>query len=110
SVRPWATGHSAALGSLISPSTASRLSATSDTGLLSGSWFGGLRRRPRGARRLLAGRAHAPVDDLRLIDHVRVVVQRRKARRLTDGAVDVGDLAAAAAYDMVMVVADARLV
>ena len=54
--------------------------------------------------------AQAPVDDLGLVDREAVVVGRGQARRLTDGAVDVDDRAAGAAHEVVVVVADARLV
>ena len=54
--------------------------------------------------------AQAPVDDLGLVDRVAVVVGRGQAGRAADGAVDVGDRAARAAHQVVMVVADPRLV
>src|SRR6476660_3779432 len=52
----------------------------------------------------------APVHDLRLVDDETAVVGRCQAGRLADGAVDVGDGPAGPADDVVVVVADPRLV
>src|SRR3954471_10958211 len=57
-----------------------------------------------------AGGAQAPVDDLGLVDAEAGVVGGGEARRVADGAVDVGDRAARAAHHVVVVVVDARLV
>ena len=52
-----------------------------------------------------------PVDDLGLVDGEAAVVRLRASRApVADGAVDVGDVAAGAAHDVVVVVADPRLV
>src|SRR4051812_2505491 len=67
--------------------------------------------RPRGlADGRLARGAETPEDDLRLVDREAVVVGRGQAGRLADGAVDVLRRAAGAADDVMVVVADARLV
>ena len=63
-----------------------------------------------GSGRCSAGGAQAPVGDLGLVDHEALVVGGRQARHLADGAVDVDDGAARAADEVVVVVADARLV
>src|SRR4051812_26972428 len=57
-----------------------------------------------------ARRAQAPEDDLGLVDCVAVGVGGRQARDLADGTVDVGDGAARAAHQVVVVVADPYLV
>src|SRR5690606_33408882 len=57
-----------------------------------------------------AAGAGAPVDDLRLLDHEAVIDQSGETRGLSDGAVDVGDRAARAAHDVVVVVAHPRLI
>ena len=57
-----------------------------------------------------AGGAAAPVDDLGLVDLEAARRRRRSGRGLADGAVDVGDRAAGPADDVVVVVADPRLV
>jgi hypothetical protein len=61
-----------------------------------------------------SSRNTGPVDDLGLIDHETVdglvEVGRCQAGRSADRAVDIGDGAAAAAHDVVVVVADAGLV
>ena len=67
-------------------------------------------RRGAGRRGQRAGGAEAPVDDLGLVDHEAVVVGGGQARHLADRAVDVGDGAAGAADEVVVVVADAGLV
>src|SRR5262245_25689596 len=67
-----------------------------------GAGSGGVRGRAAGA--------DAPVHDLGLVDREAVVVGRGQARGVADGAVDVGDDAAAPAHDVVVVVADPRLV
>ena len=54
--------------------------------------------------------APAPVDDLGLVDLEARVVGRGQAGRVADRAVDVGDGAAGPAHDVVVVVADPRLV
>src|SRR6516162_1984458 len=53
--------------------------------------------------------AQAPVDDLGLVDREAAIVGRGQAGRLAHRAVDVGDDAARAAHDVVMVVPDASL-
>src|SRR3954447_19531086 len=64
----------------------------------------------RGGAAGRAGGAHAPEDDLGLVDDVAVVVGGGQARDVPDRAVDVGDLAARAADEVVVVVADPCLV
>src|SRR4051812_31038964 len=54
----------------------------------------------------LAGRAEAPERDLGLVEFEAVTLARRQARALADRTVDVGDLAASPADDVVVVVAD----
>src|SRR6185437_7941255 len=54
--------------------------------------------------------AVAPVDDLGLVDGEAVRLRRGQAGGVADGAIDIGDRAAAAADDVVMVVGDPRLV
>src|SRR5579875_205151 len=110
-VRPvWATGQPPLVGvateSLISPTTASGLS---DTAILSESV--GMRlqfRHARGGGE--AGGAQAPVDHLGLIDHEAVVLGGGQAWHLADGAVHVGDGAAGAAHDVVVIVSHASLI
>ena len=63
----------------------------------------------RDCRRWSSG-AHAPVDDLGLVDRVAVVRGSGQAGCVTDGAVDVCDGAARPAHDVVVVVGDPRLV
>src|SRR4051794_5299294 len=63
-----------------------------------------------GRARGLAGRTQAPEGHLRLVDEEVAGLARREARRGADDAVDVPGGAARAADDVVMVVADARLV
>jgi hypothetical protein len=58
----------------------------------------------------LAGGAQPPERHLGLVDLETVRGTRVEAGRLADGAVDIRDLAAASADDMVVVVAGARLV
>ncbi len=53
-----------------------------------------------------ARRAHSPIGDFGLIDHESVVFGRGQARGRPSRAVNVSDLAARAAYDVVVVVAD----
>src|SRR5579875_1426348 len=107
-VRPvWATGQPPLVGvateSLISPTTASGLS---DTAILSESVGMRLQFRHAGGRGG-AGGAQAPVDHLGLVDHVTVMLSGRQAWHLPDGTVDVGDRAARAAHDVVVVVGHA---
>ena len=54
--------------------------------------------------------AEAPVDDLGLVDREAMVVGRGQARCIANRAIGVGDDAAAAADDVVMVVRDSRLI
>src|SRR3954453_5119585 len=90
---PWATGQPPSrVDSFISPTSAFG-ACVSDTGTLSGAF-----------------RTQTPIDDLGLVDREAVVIGGGQARRAADGAVDVGDHAARAAHDVVMVVADPRLV
>src|SRR5689334_22889765 len=67
-------------------------------------------RRGVGERCAGAVRAAPPVDDLRLVDLKAVVVARDQARRVPDGAVDVGDRSAGPADHVVVVVAGPGLV
>jgi hypothetical protein len=55
-------------------------------------------------------RAHAPENDIRLVDQVSGVGDGVEAGGVADGAVDVRDLPAPAADEMVMIVTDSRLV
>src|SRR4051794_32138071 len=57
----------------------------------------------------LAVRAKTPESHLGLVQLEAVRIVRRQARALADGAIHVGDLAAATADDVVMVVADPGL-
>src|SRR4249920_2089537 len=89
---PFATGQPPEPSSFISPTTASGVSATGN---------------PSAIRGCGAGGAQAPVDDLGLVDHEAMVLGRGEAGRVADGAVDIGDDAARAAHEVVVVVADA---
>jgi hypothetical protein len=61
-------------------------------------------------RRLLAYRAEAPEGDLRFVDKIAIGFRRSQARTPVHDAVDVGRGTASTTDDMVMVVADAKLV
>src|SRR5271169_2641740 len=97
--RPGRTGHSALSG--VGPSATT------------GSWFSDMEILPGLSGSRCSGTvgggttgAQAPVDDLGLVDREPVVVGSGKAGRLADRAVDVGDDAARAAHDVMVVVPD----
>jgi hypothetical protein len=55
-------------------------------------------------------RANTPIGDISLVDLIAGVAHRLQAGRLPNGTVDVCDLSAAAAHQVMVVVADASLV
>ena len=71
-----------------------------------GPWFGMGGQRPRLRQ---AVRTAAPVRDLRLVDLVAHVVDRRQTRRRAHGAVDVDETAADAADQMMVIVSNPTL-
>src|SRR5260370_31754152 len=101
-VRPCATGHPPLSGVAFSMTTGSWFS---DIGNPSG--LGGSRCSGTGDGGTVG--AHAPVDDLGLVDREAVVVGRGQAARLADRAGDVSDDTARPAHDVGVVVSHASL-